>query len=302
MTDVFKTASIPDHGLSIGVAITTDTCREAARVHELQATSAIALGRLLTCTAIAGLMQEKAGALSMQIISSGRFNQAYADVTAEGNLRGYIHATDLDLPLFSTEAPQGRRSIAPGFGPGHLSVIRNADVHDFVQSNTELTDREVDSDVAHYLQASDQNATILRADVLLDDNKQVFAAGGIIVQALPGGNLDALKEYGERLHNDALPALLQGHQNDLDALLQAFCPDATPAGPGTPLTWQCRCSDERVLGALNMMSPEDLAEMVNERKSVSLTCQFCNKIYTVSPEGLEKVFTDTIIQRGNQHN
>ena len=51
MTDVFKTASILDQGLSIGVAITTDTCHEAARVHQLQATSAIALGRLLTCTA-----------------------------------------------------------------------------------------------------------------------------------------------------------------------------------------------------------------------------------------------------------
>lgn len=302
MTDVFKTASIRDHGLSIGVAITTDTCREATRVHELQATSAIALGRLLTCTAIAGLMQEKAGALSMQIISSGRFNQVYADVSPEGSLRGYIHATDLDLPLFSTEDPKGRRSIAPGFGPGHLSVIRNADVHDFVQSNTELTQREVDTDVAHYLQASDQNATILQADVLLDENKQIFAAGGIIIQAMPGGDLDALKQWGERLHGDALPALLRSHQHDVSALLRAFCPDATPAGQDTPLEWQCRCSSERVLTALNMMSPEDLAEMVNERKSVSLTCQFCNKIYSVSPEGLEKVFTDTIIQRGTQHN
>ena len=114
MTDNFKIATIPNQGLSIGIALTTATCREAARLHELKSTSSIALGRLISCTAIAGLMQDKPGGLSMQIVSNGRLKQIFADVTVAGQLRGYVFAHDLDLPLFSTEAVNGRRSIAAG--------------------------------------------------------------------------------------------------------------------------------------------------------------------------------------------
>ena len=111
MSDILRIATIPNEGLSIGIAITTATCREAARLHELKSTSSIALGRLISCAALAGLMQDKPGALSMQVVSNGRLKQIYADVTADGKLRGYVNAPDLDLPRFSTEPIDGRRAI-----------------------------------------------------------------------------------------------------------------------------------------------------------------------------------------------
>jgi molecular chaperone Hsp33 len=302
MTDIFQIALLKEHGLSIGIARTSLTCREATRLHDLKITSQIALGRLLTSTAIVGLMQESRGALSMQIISSGRFKQVYADVTAEGHLRGYVDATDLQLPLLSTESAHGRRSIAPGFGPGHLSVIRNADVHNFVQSNTELIHREVDTDVLHYLETSDQNASALRAEVLLDDNSAIDTAGGIAIQSLPHADAGMLEKLRERLQADSFPEVLRAHLGDFDQLLSRFCPEATWTTQPTALKWKCRCSQERVTNALRMLSPDDLGELVNDRKAVSLDCQFCSKSFTVSPEKLEQVFTDIIIAQGTQKN
>lgn len=304
MTDIFKTATLPDEGLSIGIALTTATCREATRLHELKATSSIALGRLISCTALAGLMQEKPGALSMQIVSNGRLKQLYADVTATGHLRGYVLAPDLDLPLFSNEAQNGRRAIAAGFGSGHLSVIRNADVHDFAQSTTELVHKEVDTDVLHYLETSDQNATALRADTLLDAHGNVDLSGAILVQALPDANLETLEKLREKLASDQWVELLQKHarRHELDAILETFCPKAQWTPKQSPLQWQCRCSFERVLVALKMMTATELAEMVNDRQEASVNCHFCNKTYEVSPENLEKALTDLIIEQGTTQN
>lgn len=302
MTDIFKTAILRNHGLSLGVARTTLTCREAARLHGLKTTSKIALGRLLTATAITGLLQERSGALSMQIVSSGRFRQVYADVTTEGDLRGYIDTTDLDLPLLSHESPEGRRSIAAGFGEGHLSVIRNADVHNFVQSNTELRHREVDTDVLHYLETSDQNASALRAEVLLTPEDDIAVAGGVVIQALPHANAEKLLELREKMKGDLLPTLLLNHSGDLDEFLLRFCPEATWTAQSTPLRWQCRCSRERVAHALKMLNPDELADLVNERKDISLDCHFCSKSFNVSPEELEQVFTDLVIAQGTEQN
>ena len=302
MTDIFQIALLKEHGLSIGIARTTLTCRESARLHGLKVTSQIALGRLLTSTAIVGLMQERSGALSMQIVSSGRFKQVYADVTPEGHLRGYIDTTDLELPLLSTESSRGRRSIAPGFGAGHLSVIRNADVHNFVQSNTELVHREVDTDVLHYLETSDQNASALRTEVLVDNNDVIDVAGGLAIQALPHADAEMLQTLRERLEADTFPELLRDHFGDLSQFLGHFCPEATWTPQSTPLKWKCRCSRERVTNALRMLSPDDLGDLVNDRKAISLDCQFCSKSFTVSPEELEQVFADLIIAQGTQKN
>jgi len=304
MTDNFRIATIPNQGLSVGIALTTATCREAARLHELKSTSSIALGRLISCTAIAGLMQDKPGGLSMQIVSNGRLKQVFADVTVAGQLRGYVFAHDLDLPLFSTEAVNGRRSIAAGFGTGHLSVIRNADVHDFVQSTTELIHKEVDADILHYLETSDQNVTALRAETLLDEHGNVDLSGALMVQALPEADLETLAALRTALDSGQFTDLLQQHgrSGDLDAILKAFCPEAVWTPQEYSLTWKCRCSFDRVLVAIKMMGPTDLAEMVNERKDASVNCQFCNKTYTVSPSELEKVFTDMIVDKGTAQN
>ncbi len=304
MQDILKIATVPNEGLTIGIAMTASTCREAARLHELKATSSIALGRLISCTALVGLMQEKPGALSMQIVSNGRLKQVYADVTAVGDLRGYVQTPDLDLPLFSNEAPTGRRAIAAGFGVGHLSVIRNADIHDFVQSTTELIHKEVDTDVLHYLEQSDQNLTALQADTLLNEHGNVDLAGAIFVQALPNPNLQLLESLRKQLEDGLFVKLLQKHgrAGELNAILESFCPTAQWTPKVHPLRWKCRCSYERVLVALKMMSATDLAEMVDERKEASVNCHFCNKNFTVSPEDLEKVLTDLIIDKGTARN
>ena len=119
--DVFRTCVDRGAHITAGVAITTDLCREAQRTHGLQTTSAIALGRLMTATALTGLIVGPR-AISLQVVCEGRLGQIFADITERGELRGYVKDTTLRLPVIDGD---GRRDLvetsqpeAPGHGLG----------------------------------------------------------------------------------------------------------------------------------------------------------------------------------------
>ncbi len=292
-TDQFHPAIIRAAQLNLGVATTTRTCRNAQRAHSLAATSTIALGRLLTAAALTALVRDRSVTLSLQVLCKGRLNQVYADITPEGDARGYIKNATLSLPLFPEESVGGRRSIAPAVGGGVLSVIREPRYQEFTQSSTPLVSGEIDLDVAHFLHASDQVPTALACDVLLDESDAVASAGGIIVQAMPGADLDRLAELHRGLSDGGFATKLATHDGNPLALLTELAPDAQPLEQVVPLRWKCRCSKDRVVSALHLLDALQLAEMVEQRETARVTCDFCGTVYAVPPEQIAEIFSAT---------
>jgi molecular chaperone Hsp33 len=295
----FRLVVDKDASLAAGVAITTEVCRTAQRLHGLESTSCIALGRLLTAAALSGLINKTRGALSLQVVCEGRLGNLFADIDEAGHLRGYVKNPSFDVPVTSGSDPAGRRNIDLGVRSGVLSVIRLGDDTRFHQSTTELVSGEIDLDVEHYLQSSDQIPTVMSCDVLLGPSAEVRLAGGIIVQALPGGDTERLEELRARVRRD-FPSLLDldGAAGDALALLGEILPSAREVENPVALEWRCRCSYERVRNALAVLDPAELAQMVDEKQPASVRCDFCSKSYVVPPEDIEKVFLNTITARG----
>ncbi len=290
--DVFLPALLRSARLSVGVATTTEVCRAAQAAHSLGPTAAIALGRLLTASALAGLIQPKAGGLSLQVLGQGRLGQAFADVTMEGHLRGYVRNSQLALPLLPGEQPQGRRRIGHAVGTGMLSVIRLGEGSEFVQSTTELLSGEIDEDVEHFLQSSEQIATCLRCDVLLDEQERVRAAGGVLVQALPRADTTALADLRQALATDQLTDAVS--TTDGAGILEQLLPGARSIAAPQPLAWQCRCSYERVLAALRTLATEELADAVEKAEAPTVTCDFCGKRFNVTSGELTALYQERL--------
>src|SRR5688572_26284938 len=106
--DIFSLARIRKAHVAIGLASTADICRHGQEAHRLLATSAIALGRLMTAAALAGQVTRQASALSLQIVCEGRLRQIYADITEKGQVRGYVRDPNFDLPVLPGELSSGR--------------------------------------------------------------------------------------------------------------------------------------------------------------------------------------------------
>lgn len=295
--DAFHSLLVPEHGIVIGAVDTTDSCKEGQRLHDLSSTACIALGRLMTAAALVGAVQKRRGLLSLQVVGRGQLGQVFADCTPDGHLRGYVKNPHIGFPLLPGEDPTLRISIGHAIAPGACSMIREPERADYVQSTSDLVSGEVDDDVESAIRVSDQIVTSLTCDVLLDGELKVIHAGGIILQPLPHGDVDALNAMAAPLRNGGLAKKLLAHKGDILAVLKEIAPDAERIDDPQALQWKCRCSAERVRGALKMLPPADLTDMIAKGEPVEVTCDFCGTVYKVDKTDMQKAHDELIESR-----
>jgi molecular chaperone Hsp33 len=241
-------------------------------------------------------MLQRRGQVSFQVMSQGHLGQVYADVTPDGDLRGYVRNPTLVLTQ-PADAPQSpRQSIAGAVGGGLLSAIRLGSGREYHQSTVDLISGELDLDVENFLNHSDQVPTALVCDVLLD-GIEVAHAGGIIVQGMPGAQAEHIAALRPKMR-DELAGLLASDGLEPLAIIRHFLPEAEPVDAPSRLRWKCRCSYERATAGLRMVGPEELAKMVDDKEDAEVSCDFCGVAYVVPASQVEQVFLDTITARG----
>ena len=280
MADSFLPAVWREHGIVLGVACTSELCGAAKDLHQSSPAQMVALSRLLTCAALLRFVTPRSGSLSLQIVSRGRIKQVYADITATGELRGYCRGV-------ATEAVGNTSDYhlrpAPLLESGTLCVIRSQSTTQFSQSSVALYGGEVDTDVRHYAEQSDQIPTVLSC---IEVAPAIY--GGFIAQGLPGANLQVLAA----LHHIATPELLRelftATPQDPAAILQGLAPRAE-IKPAQRLTWQCRCSQDRARAAAALLSSAELVQMEEQGETATINCEFCGRAFHVTPEDLRKL-------------
>jgi molecular chaperone Hsp33 len=298
MADVCLKAAIRSARLEIAVATTTELCKNAQAAHRLATTSIIALGRLLTAATLIALTSKRRGSTSLQILTKSRLRELFADVSHEGHVRGFVKNAELSFPLMSGEVKSGRRTISLGLLPGKLSVVRAADTHQYTQSTTDLVSGEVDVDVEHFIEKSDQIPNALACDVLVGEMDAVALAGGVLVQGLPGADLERIQSIRSALRNDGLADRLHASKGDANALLASIARDAVVVEAPAPILWKCRCSRARVVEAIRMMSPTDLADMISKNEDVKVACDLCANTYVIPAAEVALIFTSSIKAQG----
>jgi molecular chaperone Hsp33 len=281
VTDLYLPALARDAQLILGFAVTSDVCRVAQRRHTLASLSTVALGRLLTGTALASLIQQRPTTLSLQVVGRGRLRQLFAEATPEGQLRGYVTNPTLGLPLGPKNELHERHTLAPMIGEGQLSVIRQGFGGQFTQSTTALVGSEIDTDIESFFAVSEQVSTVVACDVLLHPDGRVLHAGGVIAQLLPGSDEAELAKFANGLRDSRLGRSLIIANDDAAALMRTLAPEALPAGRALPLEFRCRCSRERVVDALRLLDQEQLADMVAKGESPEVHCDFCGETYRI---------------------
>ncbi len=58
-----------------------------------------------------------------------------------------------------------------------------------------------------------------------------------------------------------------------------------------PVTFGCSCSRERVEYALRVAGSAEVEAILAERSDVEVTCEFCNRRYSLAPAEARALFT-----------
>ena len=269
------------------VAITgRDLVERARTIHTLLPVATAALGRTLLAASMMGdMLKEDNGALTLQIKGGGPLGTILAVSDCGGNVRGYVQDPHVEL----MEKVPGKLDVGAAVGTdGSLTVIKDLGLKEPYIGSIGLFSGEIADDIAMYFVESEQIPTACALGVLVDRDQSVLAAGGYLIQLLPGaeeGLIDKI-EAGVRRVGSVSHALSRGL--DAQGLLEEVLSDFQLEVLEThPVEYRCSCSRERVSRALISMGREELSSLIAEQGQADLSCQFCDKVYHFSKEELE---------------
>ena len=281
--------AITSDGMVQAVAVSTRDLTERARqIHTTLPVATAALGRALAAASMMGnALKDQNGSVTLQIKGNGPLGTVLAVSDHLGNVRGYVQQPHVDLPLRS----DGKLDVGGAVGhTGTLTVIKDLGLKEPYVGSVELLGGEIAEDLASYFVESEQIPTACALGVLVDRDQSVKAAGGYIIQLLPGATEDIISRVeGGVLAAGPVTALL-AENDDPKALLERVLSDFTVEILETsPIEYRCYCSRDRVERALISLGRDELRSLLEEQGGCELTCQFCDRIHRFSGKELENL-------------
>lgn len=279
--------AITKDGMVKAVAVSTRELTERARqIHRTLPTATAALGRTLAAASMMGNALKGDGAsLTLRVQGGGPLGILLAVSDNQGNVRGTVDNPAVDVPLRS----DGKLDVGAAVGSqGTLTVIRDLHMKDPYVGSVGLLGGEIAEDLAAYFVESEQIPTACGLGVLVDRDQSVLAAGGYLIQLLPGAGEDVVaKVEGGVMAAGSVTGLLSGSAGPEEMLRQVLSDFELEILERTPIEYRCDCSRERMERALVSLGPEELRGMIDEQGGAELTCRFCDNVQTFTREELE---------------
>ena len=266
----------------------TELVSRAAQIHQTTPNATAALGRALTAASMMGNMQKvDNGSMTLQVRGGGPIGTITCVSDAEGNVRGGV--TEARVPL--VEKFPGKLDVGATVGTdGTLTVIRDLQMKEPYIGSVPLVSGEIGDDVTAYFAQSEQTPTACALGVLVDRDRSVKVAGGYLLQLLPGApeeTIDALEKGIQRA--GAVTAMLEAGLTPEDILGQVCGELGVVFMETTPVSYKCYCSRERVTAALISLGRAELTEIMEEGKPFPVECQFCDNVYSFTPEDVAEL-------------
>ena len=268
-------------------AVSTRALTERARqIHKALPVAPAALGRTLAAVSMMGnALKEDGASVTLQIKGGGPLGTLLAVSDNQGNVRGTVDNPVVDLPL----RPDGKLDVGAAVGhEGTLTVIRDLNMKEPYVGSVGLLGGEIAEDLAAYFVESEQIPTACGLGVLVDRDQSVLAAGGYLIQLLPGAGEDVIaKVEGSLMAAGPVTGLLRNDPDPEAMLRHALSDFDLEILERSPIEYRCYCSRERMERALISLGAEELQSMIDEQGSADLTCRFCDNVQHFSRADLE---------------
>ena len=291
MKDFLVRGMTADGYVKITAVQTTELTERMRRIHKTLPLATAALGRSLAAVSMMGNeLKYENGSVTLQIRGGGPLGAITAVSDSEGNVRGYLQNPAALLPLRA----DGHLDVGGGVGrDGVLTVIKDIGEREPFTGKIELQSGEIAEDVAAYYVISEQIPTVCALGVLVGEDQSVKCAGGYLLQLMPGapeGLIDLL-EYRIAESGSVTGNLSKGMtmRQVVEELLDGMGLELMEEHP---IAYEGKCSRRRGESALISLGRKELDQLIAENKEISVTCQFCDSVYTFTPAELETLRKD----------
>ena len=272
----------------------TQLVQRAKDIHGLSRIATAALGRTLTCAAMMGsMLKGEDESITAQIKGGGPIGTVMAVAHGDCTVKGYVDNPGIDLPRTGSKLPVG---AAVGKN-GRLTVVKDMHLREPYVGQVNLVSGEIAEDFAMYFTASEQTPSLVSLGVLVSDEK-VEAAGGLIVQVMPGASEAAIAsiENSAGMFMDISGTMKEYHLKDsVQQLLMHLEPEILATREPR---YACACSRERIEKVLISLGADELKDMIQTQHGAQVDCHFCNKRYEFSEDALKALLEKATAREG----
>lgn len=257
------------------------TWRAVLERHDYPAPLREVLGELMAAAALLSATLKFEGSLILQIQGSGPVKLLVVECTSDQTMRATAK-WDKDADL-----PGGFRELV---GSGRFVItIAPTDLAQTYQGVVDLTGEGVSAVLEHYMATSEQLETRLW---LASDAER---ATGMLLQRVPDRGRD---EEGWNRAVILAETVKRDELLQLDArevIRRLFHEEDVRLFEPRIVSFRCSCSRDRVVNMLRMLGREEVQSILEERGSVEVGCDFCNRQYTFDPVDAEQIFAADVV-------
>ena len=267
-----------DGGIVCTALDSTDIVAKAEYFHRTSAVVTAAIGRLATAAAIMGSqLKGDDDSITVRLAGDGPMGTIIAVSDSKGNPRVCVQNPVVELPLNQ----YGKLDVKGAVGTtGYLQVIKDMGMKEPYIGQIPIVSGEIAEDITSYFATSEQLPTVCALGVLVKPDLTVKAAGGYLIQLLPGATDEEIDH-------------IEKNMKDMPPISSLFAEGATPhqvcervlSGfnpcllDETQVRYLCNCSRDRIERALISLGKDELYKMAEEQPKTQVSCHFCNKIY-----------------------
>ncbi|MBD5431259.1 Hsp33 family molecular chaperone HslO [Lactobacillus agrestimuris] len=259
---------------------------EAQQRHDTWSASSAVLGRTLLGTLLlAGAELTDKEELTVRLLGNGPVGPTVVTAKADLTVKGYVKNPHIALP----PKEDGHINVKKAVGQGWLEVTKDLGLKEPYTGQVPIVSGEIAEDFAYYLTKSEQIPSAVGLSVFVNPNNTIGAAGGFMLQALPGASDTLIDQTIERIKK--LPQLSSAFLDGMtpEDLAKKILGDDCKIFDPEEVAYKCDCSKEKYAKILETLKSSQLKEMIEQDHGAELTCNFCGNKYHYSEDELKNI-------------
>ncbi|WJP97731.1 Hsp33 family molecular chaperone HslO [Macrococcus bovicus] len=263
----------------------TQTVQVAQDKHYTWPTASAALGRSMTAGLMMGSMLKNEEKLTITINGGGPIGQIIVDANGKGEVRGYVTNPQTHFDLNE----HGKLDVARAVGTaGSLNVVKDIGMRDFFTGSTPIVSGELGEDFTYYFATSEQVPSAVGLGVLVNPDNTIKAAGGFIIQLMPGASEETISAIEQHLATmEPVSKLIDKGLSPEQVLEEVLGEDNIRIIDRMDVEFKCNCGKEKFSTVIKGLGNAEIDNMIKEDGGAEVECHFCREKYYFSVEELE---------------
>lgn len=285
MSDYLLKSVCYDGQIRVFTIDATETVAEAQRRHDTWSASSAALGRTMVGALLLGATVKGDEKLTVKVEGNGPTGHIVADSNGKGTVKGYIANPKVSLPLNE----KGKIDVRGAVGTeGTLTITKDLGLKEAFSGQVPLISGELAEDFTYYMATSEQTPSAFGLSVLVDTDESIKAAGGFMIQVMPGATEETITAIEKAIENIPMVSRLMENGETPEGILDRLVGEGNAKVlDKMPISFECDCSKDRFAGAIVSLGKKEIDDMITEDHCAEAVCHFCGNKYHYSEQELE---------------